>query len=279
MTRTLTFAHSPDADDAYLFYGFAAGAVTIDGCAMEHHLDEIELLNQYAEEGKYEITAVSAHAWPFLADEYAILSAGGSVARGYGPALVANRPIKPSELEGARVAVPGMKTTACLLAKLFLPEFEAVATPFDEVEEQVRAGAVAAGILIHEGQIEVERRGFHPVMDLGVAFSEKTGCPLPLGLDVVRRDLGEALMQNIATGLRDSIVYARTNHSDAIDYALPYGRGIDRDTADRFIRMYVNDDTVDMPDDAIRGLEALYAMGAERGLVPEVKELGIIRAR
>lgn len=278
MTRTITFAHSPDADDAYLFYGFACGASRIDGITVEHHLDEIEKLNQFATEARFEITAVSAHAYAHLADKYAILSAGPSVARGYGPALVANAPVTPGDLAGQRIAVPGLWTTANLLAQILLPPFEAVATPFDEVEARVSSGDVAAGILIHEGQIEVAERGFHKVLDLGAAFMEKTGCPLPLGLDVVRRDLGAELMQQIAVALRHSIEHARANHEDALDYALPFGRGIDRDTADRFIRMYVNDDTVALGDDSVEGLRQLYALAAERGIIPAAPKLDVIRA-
>lgn len=273
----MRFGHSPDADDAYMFFGFARGDIRVAGHIVDHVLEEIEKLNLRAQRAELEITALSAHGYAYVSDHYAIMASGTSVARGYGPRLVAIKPAGEWLKSRIRIAVPGQFTTAHLLAKLFLPEFVAVFRAFDDVERALAAGEVDAAILIHEGQIELDKRGFHLILDLGARFMDMTGFPVPLGVDAVRRDLGDALMRAAQVALKSSIVYAQKHHMEALDYALPFGRGIDRKTADQFIRMYVNEDTLEMPEDVERGLGRLYEMAVERSLLPAVPRLDIVR--
>lgn len=278
MSKTvLRFGHSPDADDAYMFYALANGLLDTQNYKVELELAEIEQLNQRAMAGDLEITAVSAHAYAFIADRYAILGCGASVARGYGPRVVACRNLAPADLGGLRIAVPGHLTTAYLLAQIMLPSFHPVFSAFDKVEDALMSGDCDAAILIHEGQIQVEERGYHLVGDLGAMFYDQTRLPVPLGLDVVRRDIGQEAISIAYNALYESIRIAREQHGEALSYAMPFGRDIDRPTADRFVRMYVNDDTVDLPADAVQGLQELYDRARRRGLLPRVPPIDIIR--
>ncbi len=277
-TRTLRVGHSPDPDDAFMFYGFAKGAVTIRDFRVEHVLEDIQTLNEKALKGAIEVTAISAHAYPQVADRYWIMRCGASMGRGYGPIVVA-RPDGPDSvaaLGGRRVAIPGELTTAYLVAQLYMPRFDAVPVPFDRIPDAVLAGEVDAGLVIHEGQITYAEQGLQKLGDLGAVWLDDTGLPLPLGLDVVRRDLGRELAGEIAAGLAASIEYAFEHEDDAVEYALDYGRGLDRESARRFVRMYVNEYTRDMGDEGLQALETLFVRAAAAELVPPVGPVELV---
>ena len=273
----LRIGHSPDADDAFMFYGFASGAVTIDGFEVQQVLEDIESLNRRAFKGELEVTAISAAAYPQLADKYRIMVCGASVGRKYGPIVVSNTPLDKDGLEGKRIGIPGEYTTAYLLLRIYLDKpFTPVFLNFDEVGEAVKDGRVDAGVIIHEGQIMWKQQGYENVLDLGVAWGEDTGLPIPLGLDMVHRDLGDDSARVVVKALGASIRHAMDNEEDAIDYSLPFGRGIDKDTCRQFVRMYVNQDTVNMGEEGRRALETLYKRAHDRGLIAAVPPLDII---
>ena len=282
---TLRFGHSPDADDAYMFYGFAQGAVQVElpGAAgkvrrwrVDHLLEDIQSLNERAMTGELEITAVSAHAYPFVAEKYWVMRTGVSMGDDYGPIVVAREPGTLAGLRGARIAVPGMQTTAMLTLKLFLDEFRPVLVRFDQILEAVRDGQADAGIVIHEGQLTWQTMGVHKIADLGGLWKAETGHPLPLGLDIVRKDLGLELAGAASAALRRSIEYAQDHHQEAMRYALQFGRGLDTQLGDRFVGMYVNHWTLDMGDKGKRALAVLLDRAAEAGLVPQVRDLRIV---
>jgi 1,4-dihydroxy-6-naphthoate synthase len=240
--RVLRFGHSPDADDAFMFYGLASERVKIPGCRIEHVMQDIETLNGRARNGELDVTAISAAAYPEVAHLYRIMSCGASVGRKYGPIVLAREPLSVAQLTGRRIAVPGAQTTAYLLLRLSVrAAFTPVMMDFDRVMDAITAGEVDAGVIIHEGQLTWQTSGLHCVVDLGEAWMQETGLPIPLGLDVVRRGLGVDLMQKVAKGLKESIVLARTDEDAAVDYAMQFGRGLDRARADRFVAMYVNE--------------------------------------
>ncbi len=273
----LRFGHSPDPDDAFMFYGLARGAVTImsdSGApyAVEHVLEDIQTLNEMAMAAELEVTAISAHAYPEVADEYWIMHCGASMGLGYGPIVVAREdgPGSVEALEGKTVAIPGRLTTAWLTAQLLLPEVESKVVMFDDIPRAVVEGEVDAGLVIHEGQITYADDGLVKLIDLGEAWEAETGLPLPLGLDVVRRDLGRDLAADVARGLHDSIAYAFDNEDDAVAYSLDFGRGLDTERARRFVKMYVNELTLDMGDRGRKALETLFERGSEAGLIAPV---------
>lgn len=266
--RTLRFGHSPDADDAFLFYGFACGAVRIPGHEVRAILEPIETLNERAMRGELEITAISVGALAHVADRYDVLPAGASVGRGYGPIVVAASPLRIADLRGRRVALPGPLTTAALVARLYLPAFEAVQIPFDRAFEAVERGEADAAVVIHEGQLTFADRGLYRVCDLGVMWRDDTGLPLPLGVDAVRADLGDDLMRRIAAALRASVEYARAHAGEAVAAALAHGRGLDAVRARRFVEMYVNDDTVHMPGDVRQAIGLLVDRAVSNGWAP-----------
>jgi 1,4-dihydroxy-6-naphthoate synthase len=250
----IQIAHSPDSDDAFMFYGLATGRVAADGFELEHVLADIETLNRAAIEGLYEITAVSFHAYAYLTDRYLLLPHGASMGDRYGPIVVA-RNDGPSSLEGVRVAIPGELTTAFLTLRLFDPAVQYVVVPFDQIQDQVRAGQIAAGLLIHEGQLTYAEEGLKKIVDLGEWWSERTGgLPLPLGGNVIRRDLGPATIARLSRLLHDSIAYGLDHRKEAVDYAMQFGRGLDRGRTDAFVGMYVNNLTLDYGE---RGREAV----------------------
>jgi 1,4-dihydroxy-6-naphthoate synthase len=250
----IRIAHSPDSDDAFMFYGLASGRVPSNGFELEHVLSDIETLNRAAFTGTYEITAVSFHAYAHLTDRYILLPHGASMGDRYGPVVVAKKD-GPASLKGIRVAIPGELTTAFLTLRLFDPSVEYVVMPFDQIQEKVHAGDVAAGLLIHEGQLTYADEGLHKIVDLGEWWADRTGgLPLPLGGNVIRRDLGAATISTLSRLLRDSIAYGIEHREEAVDYAMQFGRGLDRKRTDRFVRMYVNDLTLDYGD---RGREAV----------------------
>ena len=274
----LRFGHSPDPDDAFMFYGLARGAVRIRDYRVEHALHDIQTLNEMAMSGAIEITAISAHAYPSVADRYWIMRCGASMGIGYGPILVA-RPGGPSTLDalaGTRVAIPGLLTTAYLVARLYLPPFEAVVHPFDDIPRAVADGEVEAGLVIHEGQITYADQGLRKLGDLGALWRDDTGLPLPLGLDVVRKDLGRELAAEVSRGLAESIRYAFDHEDEAVAYALDYGRGLDTERARTFVKMYVNEYTRDMGDEGRRALETLFARGAAAGLIAPVAAIELV---
>jgi 1,4-dihydroxy-6-naphthoate synthase len=275
--QTLSIGHSPDADDAFMFYGLASGRVQVEGCRVDHVMEDIETLNRRARGGELDVSAISAAAYPEVADLYRIMSCGASVGRRYGPIVLAREPLSPAQLGGLSIAVPGARTTAYLLLRLYVPSaFTPVMMDFDRVMDAVARGEADAGVIIHEGQLTWTTSGLHRVLDLGEAWTADTGLPIPLGLDVIRRGLGEAVMERVARALKQSIVLARTDEEAAVDYALRFGRGLDRETCRRFVRMYVNDDTVDMGEEGARALSALYARAVERGILARVPELDIL---
>ncbi|MBI4219972.1 MAG: ABC transporter substrate-binding protein [Chloroflexi bacterium] len=278
--KVLTFGHSPDADDAFMFFGLATGKVGVPGYEIQHVMEDIESLNRRAETGDLDVTAVSAAHYPNIASKYRVMSCGASVGRRYGPVVVSRTPLQEQDLAGRRIAIPGEYTTSCMLFRIFVTvPFTPVFLHFDSVTPAIVEGKADAGILLHEGQILYERQGLHKVVDLGERWFESTGLPIPLGLDLVHRRLGPELGQKVANALLGSINYARANEDAALDYALGFGRGISKEDGRRFVRMYVNDDTVDMREEGRRALETLYAKAAERGLVSSPPQLDSIQAR
>jgi len=275
--RTLRFGHSPDADDAYMFYGFHAGLAAIPGCRVEHVLEDIQSLNVRAiERADLEITAVSAHAYAQLSDRYAILSCGASMGIGWGPVVVARAPMALADLRGKRVAIPGALTTAALLLRVECPDSIPVEVMFDRIPAAVLAGEVDAGVIIHESQLTYQAEGLVKVLDFGELWQRRDGLPVPLGLDVVRRDLGADLICAVSEGFRASIQAALDHEDEAIRYALQFGRGLDVAQGKQFIHMYVNELTLDMGETGRRALEWLYRQASEAGVIRRVPPLEII---
>jgi 1,4-dihydroxy-6-naphthoate synthase len=265
--RTIHVAHSPDSDDAFMFYALAAGKVDTEGLAYVHELQDIETLNQRAARGELEVTAVSIHAYADLTDRYALLPSGASMGDRYGPRLVARTPMTRRDLKGKRIAVPGLKTSAYLAARLFEPDFEAVVVPFDRIEQAVVEKQVEVGLLIHEGQLTFPEQGLHLIRDLGEWWFEETGLPLPLGGNVVRKDLGADLTKKIARHLHASIAYALDHREAALDHAMQYARGLDREKADTFVGMYVNDWTLDYGPRGREAIRLFLERGVQAGIV------------
>ena len=271
MPRTIHVAHSPDSDDAFMFYALAEGKIDTGDLRYEHELSDIESLNRRALSGELEVTAVSIHAYAYLADRYALLNSGSSMGDRYGPRLVATtaRPDDPrAAAKGRRIAIPGTLTTAYLALKLFQPDFEAVVVPFDQIEDAVLDGSVDLGLLIHEGQLTYHERGLHLWADLGEWWYAETGLPLPLGGNVVRRDLGPAVVAQVARDLKDSIVYALEHRRPALEHAKQFNRGIGDEKTDRFVGMYVNDWTVDYGDRGREAVRELLRRGHAAGVIP-----------
>jgi 1,4-dihydroxy-6-naphthoate synthase len=263
----ITVAHSPDSDDAFMHYGLASGRVPNEGIEFGHLLADIETLNRAAFEGKYEVSAVSFHAYAHLTDKYLLLPHGSSMGDNYGPIVVA-RNDGPSALDGVRVAIPGTLTTAFLALRLYRPDVAYDVMSFDQIQDAVREGRAQAGLLIHEGQLTYGDEGLKKIVDLGEWWSEKTGgLPLPLGGNVIRRDLGEEMVRKVSRILRASIAYALEHRDEALDYALKYGRGLDRKKADRFVGMYVNELTLDYGERGRRAVQLLLDEAAAHGVL------------
>jgi 1,4-dihydroxy-6-naphthoate synthase len=273
----LKIGHSPDPDDAFMFYGFAEKLVTIPGYEIDHVLDDIQSLNVRAIQGELPVTAISAHAYPYVADKYWIMKTGASMGEGYGPIIVSKKYKTIAELEAdpnAIIAQPGKLTTANLLLRSWFGHIKSIEVSFDEIINAVLSDKVSAGLLIHEGQITWQDYGLNKLADFGEIWAEKTaGLPLPLGLDCVRKDLGEEMARKVSQALRDSIKAAYDNEKASVDYALQWGRGIDAETGARFVKMYVNDVTIDMGERGKQALEYLFRMGAENRITPEVGEI------
>lgn len=259
--------HSPDADDAFMFYGIACGAVDSDGLTISHVVEEIQSLNERAFRGELEVTAISAYTYFEVADKYTLMTCGASIGDNYGPVIVSKKLNYPKELKGKRIAVPGKYTTAYLMLKLYQPDVEAVFVPFDQVLPTLDRGDADAALVIHEGQVTFRDLGYTKVIDLGEWYYEMTKLPLPLGVDVVRTNLGKDLMRKCQRVFRDSIIYALEHREEAIEYAMKYARTTPRDTIDRFVGMYVNELTVSMGRRGKDGLNYLHDAAKNAGLV------------
>jgi 1,4-dihydroxy-6-naphthoate synthase len=267
--REITVAHSPDSDDAFMFYGLATNKVRVPGLRFTHTLCDIETLNRRAMEGEgvYDVTAISFHAYPYIQDHYALMPCGGSVGEGYGPMIVAPRAYSTTEIKKKRIAVPGTLTTAYLVLKLFAPGIETEIVPFDQIIPQVLEGKHEAGLIIHEGQLTFDRSGLHRIVDLGKWWQKVTGLPLPLGGNAIRRNLGPGLMEQVATALRDSIQYALDHREEALAYAMQFARDLDSQMADKFVGMYVNERTLDYGPDGREAVRRLLDMGHRAGII------------
>ena len=268
--REITIAHSPDSDDAFMFYGLATNKVRVPGLRFTHTLCDIETLNRKAIEGNglYDVTAISFHAYPYIQDRYALLASGGSVGEGYGPMIVAKHPYSRSEIKQKRVAVPGALTTAYLVLRLFAPGIETEVVPFDQIIPQVVEGRHDAGLIIHEGQLSYSKSGLQRVVDLGRWWYEETHLPLPLGGNAIRRSLGPELMSSVSTALRESIQYALDHREEALAYSMQFARDLDVQLDDKFVGMYVNERTLDYGQDGREAVRRLLEMGHKAGIIP-----------
>jgi 1,4-dihydroxy-6-naphthoate synthase len=269
--QVIRIGHSPDPDDAFMFYALTSGMVQIPGVRIEHVLEDIESLNRRSRTGELEVTAVSAATYTMVHDQYRMMDPGASMGKGYGPILVAKEPVDRARIEEQVIAIPGSHTTAALLLRLFCGDPPIIEVAFDKIPQAVLDGQAHLGLLIHEGQITHRSMGLVKVLDLGEEWArESGGLPLPLGINVMRRDLGEAMHRQLSQGLRDSIDFAHANVDEALEYAMRYGRGIDKETCRRFVLMYVNDYTKQLGDEGRAALTRLYAVAHSRGLIPAI---------
>ena len=268
-TRTISIAHSPDSDDAFMFYGLATNKVRVPGLKFTHTLCDIETLNRKAMEGVYDVTAISFHAYPYIQEKYALMSCGGSVGEGYGPMVVAAKALSIAEIKTRRIAVPGTMTTAYLALKLFAPQIETEVVPFDQIIPQVLAGKHEAGLIIHEGQLTYAKSGLHRILDLGKWWRDKEGLPLPLGGNAIRRELGRETIASISDALKRSIQYALDHREQALNYAMQFARDLDPQSADKFVGMYVNERTLDYGEDGRAAVALLLDLGHKAGVIPK----------
>ncbi|MEZ0323440.1 MAG: MqnA/MqnD/SBP family protein [Hydrogenothermaceae bacterium] len=270
-------AHSPDSDDAFMFYGLNSGKIDTRGYKFVDVLSDIETLNREALKGTYEVSAISIHAFPYVADKYALLSSGASMGDNYGPMVVAKEKFDPSELKNKKIAIPGTLTSAFLALRLFEPDINYVVIPFDKIIDAVKNSDVEAGLIIHEGQLTYEEEGLVCIVDLGKWWYEKTsGLPLPLGGNVIRKDLGIKVMKEVSEILRESIKYSLEHREEAVEYALKFARGMDKSKADRFIGMYVNELTVDYGERGKKAIELFLKEAYERGFIDKLPEIEFI---
>lgn len=267
-TQTISVAHSPDSDDAFMFYGLATNKLDTGSLTFTHVLKDIQTLNEEAMRGTYDVTAISFHAYAYIAKDYALLPHGASIGDNYGPVVVSAKPAKPERLSTLRIAVPGTLTSAFLALQIFNPDFKYEVVPFDEIIPAVQEGRCDAGLLIHEGQLFYESLGLHKVLDLGEWWHEKTGLPLPMGGNAIRRALGQETMREVSQFLRESIQYSLDNREDALQYAMQFARDMDVELADRFVAMWVNDLTLDYTDRGREAVRRLLAEGFKRGIIP-----------
>ena len=266
--RTITVAHSPDSDDAFMFYGLATNKLVTEGLKFEHTLKDIQSLNEDAKNGVFDVTAISFHAYAYVSDKYALLPHGASIGDKYGPIVVSREPRNASDIGSMKIAVPGEMTSAYLALRLYNKDFEHVVIPFDEIIAAVQAGVVDAGLLIHEGQLFYNQMGLDKVLDLGEWWHEKTGLPLPMGGNVIRRDLGKEMMEKVSKHLHASIVYSMDNREDALAYAMQFARDMEPALADRFVAMWVNDLTLDYGDRGREAVKRLLSEGHKAGIIP-----------
>jgi 1,4-dihydroxy-6-naphthoate synthase len=275
--RGISAAHSPDSDDAFMFYGLATRKVRSSKVTFKHILSDIETLNQKAREGVYDLTAISYHAYPYVADKYVMMASGSSIGDGYGPKLVALRPMEIDEIKGKRIAIPGKLTTAYLTLKIMQPDFESVVVPFDHILETVQEGGADIGLIIHEAQLTYNKRGFHQIVDLGKWWKGIHGLPLPLGCNILLRSLSPDVQSECCRMMRESIQYALDNHDEALSYAMQFARDMDPRLAEKFVGMYVNHYTVDGGDIILKSAQKLLDLGHEVGLIPNRVEVEFVR--
>jgi 1,4-dihydroxy-6-naphthoate synthase len=275
-TETIRIGHSPDSDDAFMFYALAKETIPTDGIQVVHVIEDIESLNQRALKGELEVTAVSIHAYAYIADKYALMPCGSSMGDRYGPILVANQLFPASELKGKKIAIPGKMTTAYLTCSLFESDFEAIEVPFDQIIDFVKSGQADAGLIIHEGQLTYGESGMHKIVDLGEWWYQETGLPLPLGGNVIRRDLGDEKMRKVTRLVRQSIQHSLDNRAEALDYAMIYARDMETKTADQFVGMYVNEYTIDYGDSGREGVRELLKRGYESGIISQPVDIEFV---
>lgn len=268
--QTVRIGHSPDPDDAFMFYALTAGKVQIPGVKIEHVLEDIETLNRRARGFELDVTAVSFATYLLVADRYRMMDPGASMGKGYGPILVAKAPVPLSELENLVIAIPGKHTTAALLLRMYVGDPPLIEVAFDKIMNAVLEGQADVGLLIHEGQITHQKMGLTKVMDFGERWQRDTNLPLPLGVNVMKRELGDTVHRALSQGLRDSIAWAHANVDEATEYAMRYGRGIDKETCKRFVLMYVNDYTLTLGKDGRAAIERLFSEAHRLGLIPEM---------
>ena len=267
--RTITVAHSPDSDDAFMFYGLATNKLETDGLKFEHTLKDIQSLNEDAMNGVFDVTAISFHAYAYVSDKYALLPHGASIGDNYGPILVSKEPRKAEEIPSMKIAIPGEMTSAFLALRIYNQDFKYGVVPFDEIIDEVQDGNYDAGLLIHEGQLFYKQLGLDKILDLGEWWHKKTGLPLPMGGNAIRRDLGEDLMKKVSKHLHESIVYSMDNREDALAYAMQFARDMPPELADRFVAMWVNDLTLDYGERGREGVRRLLDEGVEKGIIKE----------
>ena len=275
-TRTITVAHSPDSDDAFMFYGLATNKLETEGLKFEHTLKDIQTLNEAAREGVYDVTAISFHAYAYVSDKYALLPHGASIGDKYGPIVVSKEPRKPEDIGSMRIAVPGELTSAYLALRIFNSKFDHVVVPFDEIIDYVQKGKADAGLLIHEGQLFYKQMGLDKVLDLGEWWHERTGLPLPMGGNAIKRELGEDLMRQVSKHLHRSIIYSMENREDALQYAMQFARDMPPELADRFVAMWVNDLTLDYGERGREGVRRLLREGVDAGIIPHEVDLQFV---
>ena len=266
--RTISVAHSPDSDDAFMFYGLATNKIETEGLKFEHTLKDIQSLNEDAQKGVFDVTAISFHAYAYVSDKYALLPHGASIGDNYGPIVVSREPREASDIGSMKIAIPGEMTSAYLALRIYNRDFQYVVVPFDEIIEAVQKGDVDAGLLIHEGQLFYNQMGLNKVLDLGEWWHDKTGLPLPMGGNVIRRDLGKDLMQRVSKYLHQSIVYSMDNREDALAYAMQFARDMQPELADRFVAMWVNDLTLDYGERGREAVKRLLDEGHKAGIIP-----------
>ena len=274
--RTITLAHSPDSDDAFMFYGLATNKIDTGALHFEHLLKDIQTLNEEAMRGTYDVTAISFHAYAYIADKYALLPHGASIGDNYGPIVVSREPATPEDIPNLKIAIPGKLTSAFLALQIFNSEFEYKVVPFDKIIDAVQKGDCDAGLLIHEGQLFYQTKGLHKVLDLGEWWHGRHGLPLPMGGNVIRRDLGGDLVKQISRLLRESINYSLTHREDALEYALQFARDMDPGLADRFVGMWVNDLTLDYTERGRKAVRLLLQEGYEKGVIPNQVEVEFV---
>jgi 1,4-dihydroxy-6-naphthoate synthase len=266
--KTITLAHSPDSDDAFMFYGLATNKLDTGGLQFKHLLKDIQTLNEEATRGTYDVTAISFHAYAYVADKYALLPHGASIGDNYGPIVVSREPAVPEDIPNLKIAIPGKLTSAFLALRLFNADFEYEVVQFDKIIDAVQKGTCDAGLLIHEGQLFYQQKGLHKVLDLGEWWNERHGLPLPMGGNAIRRELGPEVIQEVSQLLRESILYSLTHRDDALQYALQFARDMDPALADRFVGMWVNDLTLDYTERGREAVRRLLDEGFERGIIP-----------
>ena len=275
-SQTITVGHTPDMDDAFMFYAIAKGAIATSGLRVEHVIEDIQTLNRRALGAELDLTAISAASYPAVAEQYWLIAVGSSVGQSYGPLVISKTPASPADLSGRRIAVPGPHTTAYCLLRLALPTFTPVTMAFEQVPGAVLRGEVDAGLVIHEWQLTYRDAGLLPVLDLGVWWQQQTRLPLPLGLNVIKKSLGKDLAQRVTTLLRDSILYAFAHQEEALAYAMPYGRGTDVTRARQFVGMYVNEESLTLSKPCREALHLLFERAQAAGLIPHVPRLTVI---